>query len=73
MKYSGNMLLQYVNECVQAHFFYVDHHMSYDQVARELLTSKMTVKRRLEGLKDIDKDLYDEYIAEKRCRKNGKK
>lgn len=73
MKYAGNMLVQYVQECLQSHFYYVDYHMSYDQVAHELLTSKMTVKRRLEALKDIDRDLYDEYISEKRGRKNGKK
>lgn len=68
-----NNIREYVAECTECHYYYVEHHMSYDNVAREVLLSPMTVKRRLESLKDFNIDMYSEYVAERRKRRNGKK
>lgn len=62
----------FVQECTECYYYYVELHMSYDKVAKEVLLSPATVKRRLEALKDFDRDSYDLYIAERRKRKNGK-
>lgn len=61
----------YIRECTMCYVYYVEHHLSYDKVAKEVLLKPSTVKRRLIALQDIDKDMYDEYIAERRLRKNG--
>ena len=62
----------YVVECCECHYYYVEEHMTLRDVSREVCISKDSVKRRLESLKDIDRDMYDEYIAERRKRKNAK-
>lgn len=63
---------EFVQECMECYYYYVELHMSYDKVAREVLLSPSSVKRRLEALKDFDRDSYDMYVAERRSRKNGK-
>lgn len=62
----------YVQECTECFMYYVEMHMSLAKVSREVMLSRATVRRRLESLKDINSDMYYEYIAERRKRKNGK-
>ena len=67
-----NNIRDFLEECYECYFYYVELHMSYDKVAKEVLLSPASVKRRLETLKDFDPDSYDLYVAERRKRKNGK-
>ena len=61
----------YIQECTECFVYYVEMHQSLRQVSKEMLLSKSTVKNRLDTLKDINMKMYDEYIAERRKRKNG--
>lgn len=67
-----NNIREFVQECAECYYYYVEHHMSYDKVAKEVSLSPASVKRRLEALKDFDRDSYDMYVVERRKRKNGK-
>lgn len=73
MRYAIGNIRDFIQECTECHFYYVENHMSYDNVAREVGLSPMTVKRRLIALREIDSDMYSEYIGERRKRRNGKK
>lgn len=61
----------YIQECTECFVYYVEMHQSLRQVSKEMLLSKSTVKNRLEALKDINMEMYDMYLAERRRRKNG--
>lgn len=73
MKYKIDNIRDYIVECCECHFYYVENHLSLADVSREVQLSPPSVKRRLDSLKDIDRDMYDTYIAEKKTRKAGRK
>ena len=65
-------LRDYVVECCECHYYYVEMHLPLREVSREVCISKDSVKRRLESLADFDREMYESYLAEKRGRKNAK-
>lgn len=71
--YNIRNIHDYVQECTECYLYYVEHHMSLRDVSRETLLSKDTIKRRLEGLRDFNEDMYNEYIAERSKRHAGRK
>ena len=73
MNYNVDNIRNYIVECSECHFYYVEMHLSLADVSKEVLLSPPSVKRRLDSLKDIDRDMYDTYMAEKRTRKAGRK
>lgn len=73
MKYNIENIRDYIVECCECHYYYVENHMSLSEVSREVLLSPPSVKRRLDSLKDIDIDMYSTYLAEKKTRKAGRK
>lgn len=71
--YGIDRIHDYLFECTQCHFYYVEQHMSIRDVSRETLLSKDTVSRRLNALQDIDIDMYNEYVHERSKRHAGRK
>lgn len=65
-------LRDYVVECCECHYYFVENHMTLRDTAREVGISKDSVKRRLESLAEFDREMYDSYLWEKRSRKNAK-
>ena len=73
MNYAIENVRDFVVECCECHFYYVEKHMTLREVSKEVLLHPSTVQRRLNALKEIDNEMYSEYVAERRKRKNGKK
>ena len=55
------VILQNIKEMIICYDLYVNYGMSFREIADKLEISHMTVKRRLEELKDYDIDKYEKY------------
>lgn len=53
--------LQHIKEMILCYDLYVNYSMSFRDIGEKLNLSHMTVKRRLEQLKDYDLDKYERY------------
>lgn len=53
--------LQHIKEMILCYDLYVNYSMSFRDIGEKLNLSHMTVKRRLEQLKDYDIDKYERY------------
>lgn len=53
--------LQHIKEMILCYDLYVNYSMSFRDIGDKLNLSHMTVKRRLEQLKDYDLDKYERY------------
>jgi hypothetical protein len=73
MNYAIDNVQNFISECCECHYFYVNMHMSLRDVSRETSLSYATVKRRLDGLRYFDDDMYYEYVEERSKRHAGRK
>lgn len=71
--YRIDNIKEYIEECCKCYFYYVDCHMSLRETSKELALSRTTVQRRLEGLKEIDEEMYNNYINERGVHNAGRK
>ena len=53
--------LQHIKEMILCYDLYVNYSMSFRDIGEKLNLSHMTVKRRLEQLKEYDIDKYERY------------
>lgn len=53
--------LQHIKEMILCYDLYVNYNLSFRDIGEKLNLSHMTVKRRLEQLKDYDMDKYEKY------------
>lgn len=53
--------LQHIKEMILCYDLYVNYKLSFRDIGEKLNMSHMTVKRRLEQLKDYDMDKYEKY------------
>lgn len=53
--------LQHIKEMILCYDLYVNYSMSFRDIGEKLNLSHMTVKRRLEQLKEYDLDKYERY------------
>lgn len=55
------VILQNIKEMIICYDLYVNYSLSYREISEKLGISHMTVKRRLEELKEYDIDKYEKY------------
>ena len=55
------VILQNIKEMIICYDLYVNYSLSYREISEKLGISHMTVKRRLEELKEYDIDKYERY------------
>ena len=53
--------LQHIKEMIICYDLYMNYSLSFREISEKLGISHMTVKRRLEQLKDYDLDKYEKY------------
>lgn len=53
--------LKHIKEMILCYDLYVNHSLSFREISEKLNISHMTVKRRLEQLKEYDLDKYERY------------
>lgn len=73
MNHTIDNVKNFISECCECHYWYVNRHYSFKDVSRETSLSPATVLRRLEGLKDFDEQMYQEYIEERSKHHAGRK
>lgn len=55
------VILQNIKEMIICYDLYMNYSLSYREISEKLGISHMTVKRRLEELKDYDIEKYERY------------
>ena len=55
------VILQNIKEMIICYDLYMNYSLSYREISEKLGISHMTVKRRLEELKEYDMDKYEKY------------
>ena len=51
-----NNIREFVQECTECYYYYVELHMSYDKVAKEVLLSPASVKA--ERWQNVGREIY---------------
>ena len=55
------VILQHIKEMLICYDLYMNYSLSYREISEKLGISHMTVKRRLEELKEYDIEKYEKY------------
>lgn len=61
------------SDVLECYLLYVTYHYSLRDTAKELCLSHTQVKNRLEELKYINDEMYQEYKHERQVKKRGRK